>query len=289
MASFTAVILFLLGLAIGSFLNVVAVRYSPKKSFFDFQKLKGRSKCPKCLKQLKWYELIPLLSFIIQKGRCRNCGAKISFQYFFAEFISGLIFLLPFYFYSPLIPYSYFLASSVVWITIFLIFLLLWLIDKRLFIIPDELNIILAISGFILIAFQDKYSQFDSLKGSFLGNYASIFGLRSNIWVNHLLGLLIGFLIVGVIIILTRGRGMGLGDLKLMGALGLIFGLPDVVFVMAFACLIGSVFSIYQIIFNGRKLKETVPFAPFLVFGAVTLIFFGQAIIGSYFRFFNFI
>ncbi len=198
MVLFIAVILFLLGLAIGSFFNVVAVRYSPKKSFFDFQKLKGRSKCPKCLKQLKWYELIPLFSFIVQKGRCRNCGAKISFQYFFAEFIGGLIFLLPFYFYSPLISYSYFLASSAIWIAVFLIFLLLWLIDKRLFIIPDELNIILAILGFILIAFRDKYSQFDSLKGSFLGSYASIFGLRSNIWVNHLSGALVVFLIVGI-------------------------------------------------------------------------------------------
>ncbi|MDO8429924.1 MAG: prepilin peptidase [bacterium] len=98
-----SLILFIFGLTFGSFLNVVSFRYSPEKSLFSFRNLLGRSHCPQCGKTLNWYELVPVFSFLIQKGKCRSCGEKISWQYPLVELASGFIFLLPLYFYSPLI------------------------------------------------------------------------------------------------------------------------------------------------------------------------------------------
>ena len=85
--------LFLFGLAAGSFINVVSLRFQPGQGLLDRKMVGGRSRCPYCQKQLNWYELIPVLSFIIQKGRCRSCHQKISFQYPIVEILSGLIFV----------------------------------------------------------------------------------------------------------------------------------------------------------------------------------------------------
>jgi prepilin signal peptidase PulO-like enzyme (type II secretory pathway) len=82
-----------LGLAIGSFLNVIALRYNPDKFIFNRRTLGGRSACPKCANKLNWFELVPLLSFVFLRGRCRNCKNPISFQYPLVEIFSALIFL----------------------------------------------------------------------------------------------------------------------------------------------------------------------------------------------------
>lgn len=287
MTYFLAIFLFILGLTAGSFLNVIAFRYSPEKSLFDFKNYGGRSRCPRCGKTLKWYELAPILSFLIQKGKCRGCGARLSWQYLFVELASGFIFLLPLYFLSPLVPVAYAWISSIVWILIFLVFLLIWIIDYRYFIIPDELNFILAAAGLILIVVNDYHRQFGAFRGSFLGGLAGIFGFRDDIWFNHIGGALLAILFIGLIIILTRQKGMGMGDLKLAGALGLIFGWPDFVFALAFSFLIGAILSGFLLFSGKKKLWETVPFGPFLVLGSITLIFFGQTILEFYFRIFN--
>src|SRR5581483_8885445 len=88
------VCLFVFGLAIGSFLNVVALRYDGNRFVLDPKAIGGRSHCPHCKKTLQWYELIPLASFAIQRGKCRGCGVRIGFRYPFVEFLSGLIFAL---------------------------------------------------------------------------------------------------------------------------------------------------------------------------------------------------
>jgi len=91
-------ILFLFGLSVGSFLNVVALRYQPSRKVFDPRGLSGRSSCPYCGGKLEWFELIPLLSFFIQKRKCRKCGHQLSFQYPIVELLSGIIFVaVPFY------------------------------------------------------------------------------------------------------------------------------------------------------------------------------------------------
>lgn len=289
----TATYLFLIGLCVGSFLNVVVFRYFPEEGFFcNIKKCSGRSKCMTCEKTLKWYELIPVVSFFAQVGRCRGCGAKISWQYPLVELAGGLIFLLPYYFsaYNSLfsIPGSSILIFSAIWIAIFSVFILIWAIDYKFYIIPDELNIFLAVLGVVLIAENSFFKNFSNFgQGSFLGSFSMLFGFREGIWTNHLLGAIIGLVIIGLIIFITRGKGMGMGDLKLAIALGIIFGWPDIIFVLIFSFIVGSIYGVYLLIKRIKGFKDSVPFGPFLVLGSVTLIFFGQSILAWYFNFFE--
>lgn len=272
-----AMILFIFGLIIGSFLNVVSFRYDPEEGVFDLKNLLGRSHCPGCGSTLRWYELVPVFSFIIQLGKCRTCGMRISWQYPIVELASGFSFLLPLYFHNPTV--------GAVWVVVFLTFILIWSVDYRLYLIPDELNIILAICGAVLAYLNS--GQFGEFQGSSIGSYAALFGLRQNIWINHLAGALFGISIVGLIIILSRGKGMGMGDLKLMGALGLIFGWPDILFLFMFGSVVGALVSVFLMILKKKTMKSFVPFGPFLVLGAVLLFFFGEAILRSYFEVFR--
>ena len=164
-----------------------------------------------------------------------------------------------------------------------LIFLLIWAIDYRLYLIPDELNIGLAILGFFKIISDSFYNQFSGFQGSFLGSYADLFGFRENIWINHFSAAAAGILIVGLIIFLTKGRGMGFGDLKLMGALGLLFGWPDILFITSFAFIIGSCAGIGMIVRGRRTLKSSLPFGPFLAIASMLYLFCGHVIIDRYF------
>jgi len=289
----TPTLLFLIGLCVGSFLNVVVFRYFPEDGFFcNLKKCNGRSKCMSCEKTLKWYELIPVVSFFAQVGHCRSCKAKISWQYPLVELAGGLIFLLPFYFldhYSSfVILNSSLLTFSAIWIAIFLIFVLIWAIDYKFYIIPDELNIFLAVLGIILVAENSFFKNFSEFgQGSFLESFSMLFGFRGNIWTNHLLGAFVGLLVIGLIILVTRGKGMGMGDLKLAGALGIIFGWPDIVFVLVFSFMIGSIYGIYLLLRRIKGFKDSVSFGPFLVLGSATMIFFGQNILAQYFKFFE--
>lgn len=281
--------LFILGIVIGSFLNVISLRYSPEEGL-NFKKWLGRSHCMNCGKTLSWYELIPLISFFLQKGKCRNCKRLLSWQYPLVELVGGLIFLFPLYsisnFQFPISNY-YFLFSSIIWILAFLSFLLIWIIDYRHYIIPDGLVILLAILGFGNIALKLFYDQFGVISGSFLGSYALLFGLRNSIWLNHFVAAFIAALIFGLIILITKGRGMGAGDFKLIIALGILFGWPDILFVIVFAFFIGSLVSFELLIHKKKTLKSHIPFAPFIILSSLTLIFFGKEILEIYFKSFN--
>jgi prepilin signal peptidase PulO-like enzyme (type II secretory pathway) len=286
------VFLFILGLIVGSFLNVVSFRYFPEeKSFLSYKNWFGRSHCQHCHQKLAWFELIPVLSFLIQKGKCWVCHQKLSWQYPIVELASGFTFLLPFYLISNFqFPITNFqLLSSILWILIFLIFLLIWTIDYRLYIIPNELNIALASLGIILISIKDFFNQFGEFQGSFLGSYAALFGLRQNIWLNHFAAALIAAALFGLIIYLSRGRGMGMGDLKLAAVLGLVFGWPDILLALVFSFLIGGIVSLALVVLKKKNMKSRIPFGPFIILGSLALIFFGQQILDCYFNFLNFL
>lgn len=284
-------VFFVFGLAVGSFLNVVALRYRPGFKLLNFETFKllfgGRSKCPICHKILNWYELMPVFSFLAQKRKCRHCGHLISFQYPLVEILTGIIFV-----FVPIIT-DYQLLIAAIWILIFLLFLLLSIIDFRQYIIPDSINLSLAaLGGLLVIASAAKQSYGQS---SFFGYYASLFdfslssslSLLSSIWLNHFFAVLIAMAFFGVIILLTKGKAMGLGDFKLVGALGLIFGWPDILMVLFLAFIIGAAFSIVLLVGKKKKIKETVPFGPFLAVASSLTFFFGYQIINSYFKLFG--
>lgn len=270
--------LFILGLAVGSFLNVVSLRYDPEsnRSIFSLAPIGGRSRCPGCGTTLAWHDLIPVLSFLILWRKCRACGVKISWQYPIVEFVAGFIALLPLYFYAGDIPS---LMLGLLWTAVFYIFLLITIVDFHHFIIPDELNLVLAVLGVAKIGLLPL--------ASFLGGYGQIFGLRENIFVNYFSAVAFGLLFFGTIIFVTHGRGMGVGDFKMAGALGLLLGWPDIVLAILLSFIWGSVYSILKMFFSGLKLKDAVPFGPFIVLGVITTLFFGADILRLYFTAFN--
>lgn len=283
-------LLFIFGAALGSFINVLAVRYDPRHFVFDASIIGGRSRCPQCKATLRWFELLPIVSFLFQRGRCLRCGCRISIQYPLVELFAGLICVfvplrIQNIFFSPAsgfqLPVSGFIFPAL-WILVFLTLLLIVLIDKRLYVIPDEANIFLGFMGVLITIFIAPHSGI--AHNSFVGFYARVFGFPENVWINHIFAATIAGVFFASIIGITRGRGMGMGDLKLVIPLGLIFGWPDIAFIIGLGFIIGAVYGVSAIIVGKKNLKSAVPFGPFLASAAAIIFFWGSGVIDAYMR-----
>jgi prepilin signal peptidase PulO-like enzyme (type II secretory pathway) len=280
------IILFIFGLAIGSFLNVVALRYDGDHFVFSSRLIGGRSHCPHCQNTLQWFELIPVISFVIQGARCRNCKARIGWQYPAVELLSGIIFAaVPFRltFISALVAQpTLFLWFSALWIFAFEMLLLIAYIDILLNIIPDELNLALGAVGIIVTILAAQ--SLGAMNLSFLAPYSIIFGLQSNVWMSHLIGALFGGAFFGGLVAITRGRGMGIGDIKLAVPLGLLFGWPDILVITMLAFIIGGILGLALISSHKKSMKSTLPFGPFIVLGTAIVFFAGSGLFTWYFH-----
>jgi leader peptidase (prepilin peptidase)/N-methyltransferase len=244
--------LFLFGLAVGSFLNCVIYRLEKKESF-----LQGRSFCPYCHHILKWQDLIPVLSFLILKGRCRYCGKKISWQYPFVELTTGILFVLVVHYTFPnLLVTSYWLL-----VTTFLIIIFVY--DLKYYIIPDEI-----IYPAIAVAF-----LYQILNHSITQS------------LNHLLSAFFSALFFLIIFLLSQGKWLGFGDVKLSFFMGLFLGFPKILISLFFAFSIGAIIGIALILSGKKTLKSKVPFGPFLVSGTFLALFFGNRVINWYLYF----
>lgn len=293
MDPFLIVALFIFGLIFGSFLNVVTIRYNPDKGFSNVWSLGGRSHCPACRAQLAWYELVPVLSYLFLRGRCRHCGHRISVQYPIVELLTAII--------CVAVPYRIFMLFqpghaggvfvtpavfdilAALWTAVFVLLLVLAVIDFRHMIIPDAVNVALALLGVVIAGITQWVQGFGLFQGSFLLHYAALFGLRDSIWTNHLIAAIVGLVFFGGIIAVSRGRAMGWGDFKLAGALGILFGWPDIALVIALSFVIGSIVSVGLMIRGRKHMKDAVPFGPFLVLGSATVFFFGHQLMFWYF------
>lgn len=278
--------LFVFGLIIGSFLNVLAVRYDPDHFLFAHGVIGGRSHCPHCKKQLRWFELIPLFSYLVQGGRCRSCRTSLSLQYPVVEIACGLVLaFVPAHFANPLLPSAIGHWLSVLWVLVFFALFLMSLIDIRHYIIPDELNIGLAVLG-VAIAFITP-ADLATGGGSFMGPYSMLFGTLQSQLANRAVAVGAACLLFGGLIIVTRGRGMGMGDWKLAMGLAIIFGWPDCILVFALAFIIGALSSVVFVLDRKKTLKSFLPFGPFLASAAVIVFFFGKDIVHWYFSLFT--
>ena len=173
--------LFVLGTAVGSFLNVMSLRFNPEEDKL-WKNVYGRSRCSHCGKTLSWYELVPLFSFLIQFGKCRSCGAKLTWQYPIVELLSGLIFSAVTY---VLMPHSIILGIPyvliILWILVLLSLLLMSIIDFYHHIIPDGINLFILTLGIILIAYRYFGFEEGGLGGySYLKSYAMLFPLSES-------------------------------------------------------------------------------------------------------------
>ena len=260
MFEYFAVIIF--GLIIGSFLTALSFRIPKKISI-----AKGRSFCDKCKKEIAWYDNIPLLSYLLLKGKCRNCHKRISLRYPLIELSTTLTFLVIYIIYTlhitsfidsvfyawgnalGVITLPYFIFISIILITIFII-------DLEKGIIPDNLIFILylTVSTFLILTHMENF---------YLYFFAGIMS-----------SLLLYFLFF-----ITKGRGMGLGDVKLAIPLGTILG-PTISLVWIFlAFLTGAYIGIILILIKKARLKDKLSFGPFLIFAFFAALIWGNRIL----------
>lgn len=261
---FTSSFIFLFGLAIGSFLNVLVDRLSKEEN-----PLAGRSRCDYCRKILSLFDLIPVVSFILLQGRCRYCHKKLSWQYPIIEIASGLMFLSLFYFlyssYSfPPTEILYNLILKYFSLTIiFSSLLVIFVADLKYQIIPDQMVI-----------------------SSLLGTIVYVVTFNELVQQNFLAGMGATAFFLSIYLV-TRGRGMGFGDVKLSFPLGLWLGFPKIVIGLYVAFLTGALVSIILILAKKKRLKERIAFGPFMIWGAVISFFLGNQISQWYLSFFR--
>ena len=297
------IILFIIGLFLGSFINVLALRYQTSHRLFDKNVRLGRSECPACHHVLAWRDLIPILSFVILRGHCRYCRVKISWRYPITEIMTGLILSLlywqlsDFYAFSmPILDSNFYFSAEggldfkflifIIWSLIFLTLWLIALIDLKTMLIPNGLVLFLSALGALKL-FVNDYGLRIKDTGSFLNEYSYLFGDFSSNWLNYFLTALGAFLIFFLLVVLTKEKGFGMGDVKLIASLGLIFGWPDLLIILNLAFISGTIFALYLILAKKRSIKDMVPFGPFLSFGAFIFTIFGYQIFEKFFRWFG--
>ncbi len=238
-------ILFLLGVIIGSFLNVLIFRWHENKS-----PLRGRSQCPDCHKTLRWFELIPVLSFLLQKGRCRGCHQKISWQYPLVELATALLFVSVSIFNQPQI--YYFIAS---------VLMVIFVYDLRFGEIPH-------IFTWPIVAILLLWSLFSTDKQ--VGNLIA--------------GILIGGSWFAFQYFVSRGRWIGGGDIGLGALMGAILGWPSILVALFLAYVSGAIICLPLLLLKKKALKSAIPFGVFLVPATFITLWWGQNILDWYLK-----
>lgn len=245
---FLYIIAFLYGIVIGSFLNVLIYRLPIKETIVT-----DRSHCMTCGRQIKWYDLIPLASYIFLRGKCRYCKAKISIQYPLIEALNGIGYLIIFWIKG-------FSIESVLFCLTFSILIVVAVIDFRTYEIPQCLNITVGVLGIlrVILDFSD------------------------------LLDYLIGFCIISgfMLIILIIGRKLkgidafGGGDIKLMAAAGLLLGWENIILAFLIGCILGAVIHLIRMRLTNED--HVLAFGPYLCGGIFIAILFGNTLINWY-------
>lgn len=247
-----AIIFLVLGLIIGSLLNVLVLRIDDLGSVVT-----GRSKCPHCGKTLAWYDLVPIFSFVTLGGKCRYCHEKISWQYPLVELLTGLLFLFLFLIFGLSLTLIFYLV-------IFSILTVIFVHDLKTQLVPEQF-----VWAAVFLAF---------LGGWYFGGFT--FG-------NMLIGGLIGGGFLGLLALLSREKWMGYGDFKVGLILGFLTGYPTALFTLFLAFVLGSVVGVIYILFKNKKvdgmsLKTALPFAPFLIFSTLIGLIYGGYFINWY-------
>ena len=231
----------------GSFANVCIYRIPVNKSVVS-----GRSFCPNCNKLITWKDNIPVISFLLLNGKCRNCKKKISPQYIIAELITIIYFLFVYYLFGITI-------TTLLFFILGLSFVIIFFIDLKHYIIPNVLTFSLMIIGFL--------KSFDPNLNPIFPNF-----------INSLIGGIFGYLIIWSIIYfykqIRKKEGMGLGDAKLLSAIGFWFGWISIPFVIFLSSIIALLFVIPSLMKKSKKLSSQIPFGPYIIIGTLIYLIF---------------
>ncbi|MBE0433291.1 prepilin peptidase [candidate division WOR-3 bacterium] len=235
------VFIFALGTVIGSFLNVLVYRLPRQRSI-----IAPRSFCPECKKTIAWYENIPILSFLLLRGRCSKCGKRISFRYPSVELLTGLLFIYAFGRFG--LGYEFFFTAF-----FFCALIVISFIDFSFQVIPDMISIPGIFLGII----------FQLIRGDFL---AGIFGMAFGG------GLILFIRVIGGLV--YKKEVMGLGDVYLTAMIGAFVGFPFILPAIFIGALVGAVLGILYIVSTHQDRESPIPFGPFLSIGGAAVIIF---------------
>lgn len=247
MTIFIAIYITLLGVSLGSFFNVVGLRVPVGESL-----LHPPSRCPKCGTRLTPLDLVPVLSYLLSRGKCRHCGTRISPVYLLGEAATGLLFLVMYLKFG-------FTFNGIVGMLLASLAVIVTVSDLKYMLIPDKVLLFFAPVLLVLVPFIAEFSLWEHVLGAISGG--------------------------GILFVLALFGGMGVGDAKLFALLGWVIGWPQVIVAFLIACALGAgVGGILQV--SGRiRRRQPVPFGPYLALGALLSLLFGPDIIGAYLSF----
>ena len=256
-------VLFFLGSAVGSFINVFIYR-----TITDQDWINGRSECENCQKKIAWWDLIPVFSYIWLRGKCRNCGHRIGLIHPLVEAIAGLLFVWWYFigavfFQLSSLPFQ--AIQPAFWLLAGILLMIILVADFLYFFVPDSIVVLLLI---LTLFYRGGLVVFGLMQ-------PRDFGLA----ILAAIGLVTAFYLLHIG---TKGKGFGLGDVKLAAPLALIMGWSKVLVGVFLAFFIGALVGLGLIATGKRKFGQIVPFAPFLIFGTLLALVFGQQIWQSY-------
>lgn len=237
--------IFIIGICIGSFLNVCIFRL-PLKQDIVFES----SHCMSCGRKLKWYELVPVVSYLIQGGKCRECKTKLSVQYPIIELLNGLFYLLVF-------TIKGFTAEAVILSLLASVLIVIAVVDFRTFEIPFGCNVFILVLGIAQVLYD----------------------------LPHMSQYVIGFFAVSIVLyiiwLISKGRAIGGGDIKLLASAGLLLGWQNIILAFILGCILGAIIHVVRMRFFGADRK--LAFGPYLSAGIFIAALFGDKLINMYF------
>ncbi|MFV0465085.1 MAG: prepilin peptidase [Lachnospiraceae bacterium] len=239
-------VIFLFGIVIGSFLNVCIIRIPEHTTIIT-----DRSHCMMCGYQLAWFDLIPIFSYLFLKGRCRKCAVAISPQYPIVEGVNGIGYILVFSVYGLS-------AQSILYCLLTSALIVLTVIDWRIYEIPLGINVFILMLGILRLA------------------------LEPSNWKNAIAGFLIVSIFLELILIASKGRAIGGGDVKLMAVAGLLLGWKLILLSFFLGCLFGSVIHLIRMKKSGQD--RTLALGPYLSAGIFISALWGEELIQLYLK-----
>jgi len=273
--------LFILGLAVGSFLNVLIYKLEGKKR----KNLRGRSFCPECGEAISWYDNVPVVSWLLLGGKCRKCQKKISIQYPLVELFTSLVFvLLGYTFLFPLLTHTPVILSEaknlipiinlIFWLFFSSTLIVIFAYDLKHKVIPNEA----IYTGYLAALFFIVFNAFGA-KSQGVAYLVDHVAAGASAFVIFMLIAIVGGKIF-------KQSAMGGGDIKLVLFIGLILGLSGTSVALYFAFTLGAVVGVLTLLTRKKKMNSQIPFGPFLVLGCLASLFFGEKIISFYARIF---
>lgn len=249
-------LLFVLGLAMGSFVNAWVWRTKEGKSI-----AKGRSMCPDCKHQLSALDNIPVIGYLLLRGKCRYCNKPISIQYPLVEIITSLLFVAVYLYFSPSNLYMW--MQVVAWCVVTVLLVAAFVYDLRWMILPDKFTLPTVAIAIVLLVVQATQFGIASIYAQLIATLIFT-GIYLAIWV------------------LSKGKLLGGGDIRLALLMGLLLTVPQLLVAVFVAYVVGAIVGVTLIAVRLKKRTDAVPLAPFLIFGLYFGLFFGNQISSWY-------